>query len=64
MEKITAFWRSLPDGIKRVIHTAWQVAVPVFLSHLVIAHSSADVKSAFVVTGAAALAAVKAVLVS
>jgi hypothetical protein len=64
MEKIKSYWNGLPEGVKRVIHTAWQVAVPVLLSHLLMAHSSADVKSAFVVTGAAVLAAIKALLVS
>jgi hypothetical protein len=64
MEKLKNLWNKLPDGVKRVVHTAWQVAVPVLLSHLIIAHSSSDVKSAFVVTGAAVLAAVKALIIS
>lgn len=57
-------WNKLPDSVKRVVHTLWQVAVPVLLTHLVLAKSSADVKLAFVVTGATVLAAAKAALVN
>lgn len=54
------FWNS--EG-RKVFHTAWQVAIPLLLSHLVMAKSTNDVKGAFVLAGAAALAAVKAILV-
>lgn len=64
MQKLKQFWNSVPDSVRRVAHTLWQVAVPVFLSHIVIAHSSTDVKSAFIVTGAAVLATLKAILVA
>ena len=57
-------FNKLPDSVRRVINTLWQVAVPVLLSHLLIAKSSADVKSAFIVTGATVLAAAKALVVS
>lgn len=63
MKQVKTLWTNVPEGWKRTLHTLWQVAVPVLLTHLVIAKSSADVKSAFVVAGAAVLAAVKAKLV-
>lgn len=62
MQKLRNFWDNLPDGVRRTAHTVWQVAIPVLLSHLIIAHSSNDVKSAFVVTGATVLATLKAIL--
>lgn len=49
---------------RKVFHTAWQVGLPLLLSHLVMAKSTADVKGAFVLAGAAALAAIKAILVT
>ena len=63
MKKLQTLWATLPDGAKRTLHTLWQVALPVLAAHLLIAKSSADVKSAFIVTGATVLAAVKASLV-
>lgn len=64
--KLKTFIKSVlaSDGVKRVFHTAWQAGVPVLLSQLVLVHSTADVKGVFIVTGAAVLAAVKALLVS
>lgn len=66
MDKVKSFLRSLRanDNIKRILHTAWQVGVPFLASHLLIARSSADVKTAFVATGAVVLAALKAALVA
>lgn len=55
-----SLWNRLPDGLRRVFHTAWQVAVPIFLTNLYMARSSAEVKGAFVLAGAAALASIKA----
>lgn len=63
MHTLKAIWNTIPDSGRRVLHTLWQVAVPVFLSHVLFARSSADVKSAFIVTGAAVLATLKALLV-
>lgn len=59
---LNSFWAY--DGVKRVVHTAWQVGAPLLATNLYMAHSSTDVKSAFVLTGAAVLAAVKALIVS
>ena len=66
MQKVRSLLKSLlaSDNVKRVLHTLWQVAVPVFLSHIVIARSSADIKAAFVITGATVLATLKAILVA
>lgn len=66
MSKLKSILKSLlaNDNVKRVLHTVWQVGVPFLLSHLLIARSSADVKTAFVATGAVVLAAVKAALVA
>jgi len=47
----------------RVVHTAWQAAGGVLLAHLLVARSTQDVKAAFAVAFAVALAAVKASLV-
>ena len=60
MKKLTQFWNRLPDGVRRVVHTAWEVVLPTLLSNLLVARSSADVKGAFVVTGAVFLAWLKA----
>jgi hypothetical protein len=62
MQKLKALWNSLPDGVKRVLHTAWQAGLSVLVMHLLLAHSTADVRDAFTVAGAAFLAALKAAL--
>lgn len=56
-------WNRLPDGLRRVIHTAWQVAISTLVVNLSLVHSTKDVKSLLVVVGAAVLAAVKAAVV-
>jgi hypothetical protein len=61
MQKLNELWGHLPGGVRRVVHTFWQVALPVLLSHLLLARSSADVKATVVLAGATGLAAVKAV---
>lgn len=63
MKKIAAVWNKLPDALKRVLHTAWQLALPTLLAHLLLAHSSKDVQSSFVAAGAVFLASVKALVV-
>jgi hypothetical protein len=62
MQKVRELWNGLPDGAKRILHTAWQAGLSVLLVHLFLAHSTADVKDAFTVAGATALAAAKAAL--
>lgn len=57
-----SFWNRLPDGVKRILHTTWQVAIPTLISGLYMARSSAEIKAAFVAAGAVALAALKAIL--
>jgi hypothetical protein len=64
MQKVKQLWNALPDKVRRAVHTAWQVALPVLLAHLLLAHSSKDVQSAFVFAGAVALASLKAALVN
>jgi hypothetical protein len=64
MQKVTQLWNRLPDKVRRAIHTAWQVAVPVLLAHLFLARSSKDVQSAVIAAGAVALASLKAALVN
>lgn len=56
-------WNKLPDGIKRVIHTAWQVGLSTLLVHLVAAHSTQDVQASFTAAGAVVLALLKASVV-
>lgn len=64
MNKLKALWNSLPEGVKRVLHTFWQAAAGVLFAGLVTVHSTSDAK--LVIAGAVAtgLAAVKAYLVS
>jgi hypothetical protein len=66
MDKLKSIVKSVwaNDSVRRVIHSTWQAAGGVLLAGLVAAHSSTDVKAAFVVAGAAALAALKAALVA
>jgi hypothetical protein len=61
---VKSLWNQTPDGLRRVIHTAWQVGAPILFTQLAMARSSQDVKAGFIVAGAAALAAVKAYIVS
>lgn len=55
MNKLKALWEKLPDGVKRVIHTAWVTFLGVFslgitqvLANLVQTHNFSDAKSALV----------------
>ena len=52
------------DLVMRVVHTTYQAGIPVLISQLVLVKSSADLKGAFIVSGAAVLAALKALVVS
>ena len=61
---ITTTWKKVPDSIKRVLHTAWQVGGATLLGHLLVAKSTQDVKAAVVAAFAVALAAIKAAAVS
>lgn len=63
LAKLKAFWRGLPDWLRRILHTAWQVGLPVLVSNLYLARSSADVKGAFIAAGAVFLASIKASIV-
>lgn len=64
MQKLTALWNRVPDGVKRVLHTFWQAAAGVLVAQLLVARSSTDVHAAVIVAVAAGLAAVKALLLS
>lgn len=63
LNKLKALWRGIPDGVKRVIHTAWQVAASTLVVNLSMVHSTHDVKALLIIVGAAVLAAVKAAIV-
>lgn len=60
---IVRLWNKLPDSVRRVVHTAWQVGLSTFVTHLVAAHSTKDVQAAFIAGGAVALAVVKTAIV-
>ncbi len=60
LKTLQSLWNRLPDHLRRVLHTAWQLAIPVFLTHLWLARSSKDVQTAFIAGGAVFLASVKA----
>lgn len=57
---LKSLWEGLPDGVRRIIHTTWQVTVPTLISGLYMASSPAEVKAAFIAAGTIALATVKA----
>lgn len=63
MNKLTSLWLSIPENFRHVLHTAWQVAIPVLLTHLYMARSSKDVQAAVMYAGAVFLAALKAAVV-
>lgn len=64
MKKLKQFWADVPEGLKRIVHTFWQVAIPVLLGNLLLAKSSTEVKTSFILAGSTGLAAVKALLVN
>lgn len=65
--KLKAIWNGLPEGVKRVVHTAWQsicafVVYAVYVKHVPL-HSVSDVQAlAFGAIGAAFAAVRVAVL--
>ena len=63
LNTLQSLWNRLPDNLRRVLHTAWQLAIPTLVAHLWLARSSKDVQAAFVVAGGVFLASVKAALV-
>jgi len=63
INSIKGLWNRLPDGLRRVLHTGWQVAISTLVVNLSMVHSTHDVKALLVVVGAAVLAAVKAAVV-
>lgn len=66
MEKVRNFVHSVAhnDHVRRVFHTAWQAAGAALITGLLAAHSTADVKLVLTTALTAALAAVKALVVS
>ena len=68
MTKLTQFWNSLPDSVKRMVHTFVQAFLAVFLLGIAGVISSPDLKTAGIalVTAAfaAGLSAVKAFIVN
>jgi hypothetical protein len=62
MNKLKQLWNAIPEGVKRVLHTAWQAAGGVLIAHLLVAHSTQDVKASVAVALAAGLAALKAAI--
>lgn len=61
MKKI---WNKLPDGLRRVLHTLWQVALGTLIAHWTIPHSSKDVVGLLSVVYASVLAAAKNLIVT
>lgn len=59
---IKSIWAN--DSVRHFLHTVWQVGVPFLISQLLLVKSTADVKTAFIATGAVVLAAIKAALVA
>lgn len=63
LKTLQSLWDRLPDGVRRVIHTAWQVGLATLVTQLLAADSSEDIKAAFVAAGAVMLATLKAAVV-
>ena len=61
---IKSLWDKVPQHLKHVVHTAWQVGLGTLLAHLVVAHSSQDVKAAVAAAFSVAFATLKAALVA
>jgi hypothetical protein len=57
-------WLKIPDGIRRVINTAWQAAIGAVAAFLITPHSTVDTKVLLGIVYAAVLAAVKAAIVT
>lgn len=62
MNWLKAIWSN--DWVRRIVHTLWQAAGGALITALLAAHSSADVKVAVTAAGAAALSALKGLVVA
>lgn len=57
---IVTLWNKIPINFRHVLHTAWQVGIPVLVVHLEAAHNTRDVQTALIASGAVFLASIKA----
>lgn len=64
MNKLTSFWHSLPDSVKRIIHTFWQSFVAALLVSVWTVNDIETAKIALFAAVAAGLSAVKAFVVN
>lgn len=64
MNKLTSFWNSLPDSVKRIVHTFWQSFVAALLVSVWTVNDIETAKIALFAAVAAGLSAVKAFIVN
>lgn len=64
MQKLTNLWNSLPDAVKRVVHTFWQSFLAALLVSVWTVHDVQTAKVALFAAVAAGLSAVKGLVVA